>query len=102
MTTVYSEYCGHKFPNARMLVTSSCSRHPNGSNKGKHKLDEGAKKSKYTCRHCGKNFLFILIMVGTTCPYHPNGSNKGGILLHCNVFAYFGYSNFSLKKPRNN
>ncbi|MGL5958267.1 MAG: hypothetical protein ACRCZY_09615 [Phocaeicola sp.] len=77
MSTIYCEYCGHKFPNVRMLAGASCSRHPNGSNKGNHKLYEGTEKSKYTCKFCGKTFSSILAMVGGNCPYHPNGCNKG-------------------------
>ncbi|WP_217451034.1 hypothetical protein [Bacteroides sp. Marseille-P8574] len=50
----YCEYCGHKFPNVRLLVSGSCPRHPDGSNKGRHKLYEGSEKTKYTCKYCGK------------------------------------------------
>ena len=73
----YCEYCGHKFPTVRMLVSATCSRHPDGSNKGKHKLYEGTEKSAYTCRYCGKQFHSILSMAGVPCSYHPKGSNKG-------------------------
>ena len=73
----YCEYCGHKFSSVQSLVSGTCSRHPNGSNKGRHKLYEGTEKSKYTCKYCGKQFSSIMSMVGGTCPYHPNGSNKG-------------------------
>ncbi|MCI5776254.1 MAG: hypothetical protein MR215_01290 [Bacteroidales bacterium] len=77
MDEYYCEYCGHKFPNVRLLVTASCSRHPAGPNKGNHKLYEGAPKSQYTCKYCGKTFPSIMVMTGGTCTYHPNGSNKG-------------------------
>lgn len=73
----YCEYCGHKFPTARLLASAPCPRHPDGSNKGKHKLYEGTEKSKYTCRFCGRQFPSILVMTGGTCTYHPKGSNKG-------------------------
>lgn len=73
----YCEYCGHKFPNVQQLASATCQRHPNGSNRGRHKLYEGSEKSSYTCKHCGKKFPSIMVMVGGTCPYHPNGANKG-------------------------
>lgn len=73
----YCEYCGHKFPNVRLLTAGSCPRHPDGSKKGRHKLYEGSEKLKYTCKYCGKQFPSIQLMVGGTCPYHPKGSNKG-------------------------
>ncbi|MGL5958850.1 MAG: C2H2-type zinc finger protein [Phocaeicola sp.] len=75
--SVYCEYCGHKFPNARLLLNSTCPRHPNGSNKGNHKLYEGSEKSKYTCKYCGKSFHSIQAMIGGSCSKHPSGSNKG-------------------------
>ncbi len=73
----YCEYCGHKFPTVQSLVSGTCSRHPNGSNRGYHKLYEGSEKSKYTCKYCGHQYSTIMQMVGGTCPRHPNGSNKG-------------------------
>lgn len=75
--TYYCEYCGHKFPNVRLLTADTCPRHPDGSNKGRHKLYEGTEKSKYTCKYCGKQFSSIQVMVGGTCVNHPKGSNKG-------------------------
>ncbi len=74
----YCEYCGHKFPDIRLLTTASCVRHPNGSNKGNHKLYEGSEKTKYNCKYCGKQFSSILVMTGATCLHHPKGSHKGG------------------------
>lgn len=73
----YCEYCGHKFPDVRLLTSATCSRHPDGPNKGRHKLYEGTEKSSYICKYCGKKFPSILVMTGATCTYHPNGSNKG-------------------------
>lgn len=73
----YCEYCGHKFPDVRQLTSASCSRHPDGANKGKHKLYEGSEKSKYTCKYCGKQFPSIMVMTVGTCVNHPKGSNKG-------------------------
>lgn len=75
--TYYCEYCGHKFPNVRLLTAGTCPRHPDGSNKGRHKLYEGTEKSKYTCKYCGKQFSSIQVMVGSTCVNHPKGTNKG-------------------------
>lgn len=77
MANYYCEYCGHRFPDVRQLVSGTCSRHPDGSNKGRHKLYEGTEKSKYTCKYCGHTFSSIMQMVGGTCAYHPKGSNKG-------------------------
>jgi len=74
----YCEYCGHKFPDARLLAAGTCPRHPDGSNKGRHKLYEGSEKKMYTCKYCGKQFSTIMLMTSGTCPYHPKGSNKGG------------------------
>lgn len=73
----YCEYCGHKFPSVQLLTSGTCSRHPDGSNKGRHKLYEGSEKSKYTCKYCGKEFSTIMQMVGGSCPHHPKGGNKG-------------------------
>lgn len=73
----YCEYCGHKFPNVRQLTSGTCPRHPDGSNKGRHKLYEGTEKTKYTCKYCGRQFNSIMQMVGGTCSNHPKGSNKG-------------------------
>lgn len=73
----YCEYCGHKFPDVRQLTSGTCSKHPAGSNKGRHKLYEGSEKSEYTCKYCGKRFPSIMVMVGCTCVNHPDGSNKG-------------------------
>lgn len=74
----YCEYCGHKFPTVRQLTAGTCPLHPNGSNKGRHKLYEGTEKRSYTCKFCGKHFSTILQMVSATCPDSPKGSNKGG------------------------
>ena len=73
----YCEYCGHKFTSVRQLTSATCPRHPNGSNKGHHKLYEGCEKSEYTCKYCGKKFPSIQVIVGGLCVNHPKGSNKG-------------------------
>ena len=73
----YCEYCGKKFPDVRQLTSATCPRHPDGANKGRHKLYEGSEKQEYTCKYCGKKFPSILIMVGGQCVNHPKGSNKG-------------------------
>lgn len=51
----YCEYCGHRFPSVRLLTSAPCVRHPDGPNKGRHKLYEGTEKSEYTCKYCGKS-----------------------------------------------
>ena len=73
----YCEYCGHRFPDVRFLTSGTCPRHPDGSNKGRHKLYEGTEKQKYTCKYCGKQFPNIMVMVGGQCVNHPKGMNKG-------------------------
>ena len=76
-TNYYCEYCGKKFPDVRQLTSAACPRHPDGSNKGRHKLYEGAEKKEYTCKYCGKKFPSIIVMVGGQCVNHPKGTNKG-------------------------
>lgn len=73
----YCEYCGHRFPTVKLLTSATCPRHPDGSNRGRHKLYEGTEKKEYTCKHCGKKFPSIMVMAGGTCPNHPKGANKG-------------------------
>ena len=73
----YCEYCGKKFLDVRTLTSGTCTYHPDGSNKGRHKLYEGTEKSKYTCKYCGKQFPSIQVMVGGQCVNHPNRTNKG-------------------------
>ena len=77
MSNYYCENCGHRFADVRQILTATCSRHPDCSNRDRHKLYEGTGKSKYTCKHCGHTFSSIMQMVGGTCAYHPKGSNKG-------------------------
>ena len=73
----YCEYCGKKFPDVRQLISATCPRHPDGSNKGRHKLYEGSEKQEYTCKYCGKKFPSIQVMTGGQCVNHPKGTNKG-------------------------
>ena len=75
--TYYCEYCGKKFPDVRQLTSAPCPRHPDGSNKGRHKLYEGCEKQEYTCKYCGKKFPSIQVMTGGQCVNHPKGTNKG-------------------------
>ncbi len=77
MANYYCEYCGQKFSSVTTLTANTCSRHPNGPAKGKHKLYEGGEKSKYTCKYCGKQFTSLAILTANTCARHPNGSHKG-------------------------
>ena len=77
MANYYCEYCGHKFSDPRQLASCNCSRHPDGANRGHHKLYEGSKKSQYICKYCGRKFPSIMQMVGYSCTCHPKGSNKG-------------------------
>lgn len=73
----YCEYCGKRYPSVQQLTNGLCPRHPDGSNRGKHKLYEGGEKKKYTCKHCGKEYPTIAAMVIGPCPRHPMGSNHG-------------------------
>lgn len=77
MPKFYCEYCGMEFSNVRSLTALHCFRHPNGSNKGPHKLYEGSEKSKYTCKYCGMQFNSIRQMTALHCFRHPDGTNKG-------------------------
>ena len=77
MANFYCEYCGNKFSSVSLLTASTCSRHPNGAGKGKHKLYEGSEKSKYTCKYCGNSFSTISLMTASICSRHPNGAGKG-------------------------
>ena len=77
MANFYCEYCGTKYPSVSALTNGSCSRHPNGANKGKHKLYEGSEKPKYTCKYCGTSYSSISALTNGSCFRHPNGANKG-------------------------
>ncbi|WP_074781391.1 hypothetical protein [Kaistella jeonii] len=77
MANFYCEYCGTKATSIATLTASSCQHHPNGSNKGKHKLYEGIEKTKYSCKYCGTSASSIKNLVINSCHRHPNGSNKG-------------------------
>ena len=73
----YCEYCGQSFPSVNLLTGWLCMRHPDGTQKGKHKLYEGSEKSQYTCKYCGQKFNSISLLTGSTCNRHPNGTQKG-------------------------
>ena len=77
MANYYCEYCGTKSSSISSLTASSCSRHPLGPNKGKHKLYEGSEKSKYNCKYCGTSATTISSLTASSCSRHPEGHNKG-------------------------
>jgi len=77
MANFYCEYCGQKFSNVRSLTAANCHRHPNGSNKGKHKLYEGSEKSQYVCKYCGRSSRNLTSLTAANCHRHPDGANKG-------------------------
>lgn len=77
MSNFYCEYCGTKNSSISSLTAGSCSRHPLGSNKGKHKLYEGSEKAKYSCKFCGTSASSISSLTAGSCSRHPQGSNKG-------------------------
>ncbi|MGD0262809.1 MAG: hypothetical protein ABSD29_23830 [Verrucomicrobiota bacterium] len=71
------KYCGTKASSIASLTGSTCSRHPDGANKGKHALYEGAEKSKYDCKYCGTSASSLSSLTASTCSRHPLGANKG-------------------------
>ena len=73
----YCKYCGTRTSSIANLTGSSCSRHPNGANKGKHALYEGDEKSRYECKYCGTGASSIPSLTGSSCLRHPLGANKG-------------------------
>lgn len=77
MANFYCEYCGAKYSSVSSLTSGSCPKHPNGPNKGKHKLYEGSEKSQYTCKYCGAKYSSISSLTSGSCPKHPSGPNKG-------------------------
>ncbi len=77
MANYYCKYCGSKFSSISSLTGSSCSRHPDGSHKGRHALYEGSEKKEYLCKYCGSKYSSISSLTGSSCPRHPNGSHKG-------------------------
>ncbi len=77
MAKFYCEYCGYTAISVQALTGVPCLRHPNGPNKGKHKLYEGAEKAKYTCKYCGYTTFSIQALTSIPCVRHPSGSNKG-------------------------
>ena len=77
MPNFYCEYCGTRYDNVRTLTSNRCTRHPDGSNKGCHKLYEGSEKSQYTCKYCGLRYDTLRTLTANGCTRHPNGANKG-------------------------
>lgn len=77
MPKFYCEYCGYESNSVRSLTATRCFRHPDGPNKGYHKLYEGSEKSKYTCKYCGYTASSIRSLTATRCFRHPDGPNKG-------------------------
>jgi transcription elongation factor Elf1 len=77
MANFTCEYCGSKSTSIAGLTAGSCSRHPAGPNKGKHKLYEGSEKSQYSCKYCGTNSTSIAGLTAGSCSRHPDGANKG-------------------------
>lgn len=73
----YCKYCGAKASSIASLTGNSCSRHPDGANKGKHALYEGTEKPSYACKYCGTGASSISSLTGNSCSRHPLGTNKG-------------------------
>lgn len=77
MANYYCEYCGQKYSSVSSLTAAYCFRHPDGPNKGKHKLYEGEEKSQYTCKYCGQKYSTLASLTAAYCFRHPDGANKG-------------------------
>ncbi len=77
MANFYCEYCGTKSASVSALTSSHCMKHPNGPNKGKHKLYEGSEKAQYTCKYCGTKQQTLQGLTSMTCMKHPDGVAKG-------------------------
>jgi len=77
MSNYYCEYCGNKYQNVQALTSFSCTKHPNGVNKGKHSLYQGDEKDQYTCKFCGNKYSTIQALTSFSCTRHPDGVNKG-------------------------
>ncbi len=73
----YCKYCGTKASSISSLTGWTCPRHPDGPNKGRHVLYEGAEKSSYSCRYCGNSASSISTLTAWKCPRHPRGANSG-------------------------
>ncbi|AEM22448.1 hypothetical protein Bint_1832 [Brachyspira intermedia PWS/A] len=73
----YCEYCGTIYSSIGALTGGACIKHPDGPNKGKHKLYEGGEKSDYFCKYCGNKYHTIASLTNGHCIKHPNGPNKG-------------------------
>ena len=72
----YCKHCGYEAHSVSSLTAGSCFRHPNGANKGKHELYEGAEKSEYVCKYCGYKAHSISSLTAGRCFRHPLGANK--------------------------
>lgn len=77
MANVYCKYCGYKSSTIAALTSQSCTKHPNGNNKGRHVLYEGSEKLQYNCKYCGHKSPTISTLTSQPCTKHPNGNNKG-------------------------
>lgn len=77
MANCYCVYCGQKSSSVANLTAGWCSKHPDGVNRGKHVLYEGAEKSQYVCKYCGRTNSTIANLVSGWCSRHPDGVNKG-------------------------
>lgn len=77
MAKFYCEYCGCSASSVVSLTACSCPSHPDGPNKGKHKLYEGTEKPRYICKYCGYTYSSIRSLTACSCPRHPKGPNKG-------------------------
>jgi len=77
MSKFYCEYCGSTYPSIASMTAGTCSRHPDGPSKGRHRPYEGAESSQYACRYCGSKYPTIASLTAGLCSRHPDGTSKG-------------------------
>lgn len=77
MQTYFCEHCGQSFYNVRALTAALCARHPDGPNRGRHRLYEGEAARPCTCRYCGVHAPDIRNLTLGNCQRHPNGPLRG-------------------------
>jgi len=75
-TQYHYEYCGIMHAQISNLVATPCFRHPDGPNKGKHKLYEGTEKAHCNCIYCGTSTSSIANLTSIPCFRHPKDSKK--------------------------
>lgn len=73
----YCKFCGTGYSSVSSLTAFACSRHPRGSNQGKHQLYQGSEKARYECEYCGTEYSSIASLTAFTCSRHPTDPRRG-------------------------